>query len=160
MCEKDSKIHFCTCKKEVVYSELTDEIESLYEEKKAEASLALFKGSYLDTYIKWELERFVKKGNVLGEVIAPVNKLTEELNAEYLEQELNKTNLFDFDYTPKEMDSLRISKKYKYVELNDNPRPSLFLDFMSFNFESGKWIFGMSEMVVYKEMKKGKIKSV
>jgi len=116
-------------------------------------------------YIKWTLSKFISDGKgeeeqqiILGELITPSNKLNDEFDSHFFEKELNRANLFDFEYTPKELDSLDIFKKYKYIELDDKPRPILFRDFMTFNFVDGKWNFGMSGMAAYETIKKGKVK--
>jgi len=157
MCKKDSKIHFCTCSKEEVYTGFSDEVASLYSRKEMQATFAEGKGKYLETFYKWELDRYVEDGIVFGEIIAPSKKMSKLLTASFVEDELNSIDLFDFEYIPKEGDALRISEQYKYIELNEKPRSCLYYNFMSFNFEDGKWGLGIKGFCVYKTLGKGKI---
>ncbi|WP_237276113.1 hypothetical protein [Tenacibaculum ovolyticum] len=166
MCKKDFKIHFCTCSnKQEINIDFADEVVKLYELKKFEASKALFEknGSYEDTYFKWTLSSFqekVNKNRVMGMMIHPQNKISKELTIDSILEALNSGNAFDFNYVPKEKDFIKIEEKYQFIELDNHRRPAI-IEYISFKFESGKWIFGRYPIHYrHKEAEIGKVKTV
>jgi hypothetical protein len=61
--------------------------------------------------LTWSLARHLGMQDclIIGPLIHPSLEIADELSSKWVENELNKSNCFDFDYTPLEKDWLRIS---------------------------------------------------
>lgn len=91
-----------------------------------------------DTYIEgnifeiqdiyaWSLYRYIgykeKNPFFFASFVKPVEDFSNGISAEHIISKLNEGNIFDFDYTPQEKDTLHISfnaknrREYKYFEL-------------------------------------------
>lgn len=164
MCEKGLKIHFCTCSnKQEINIDFADEVVKLYRIKQSDSLMAILNddGSYLETYFKWTLSSFKKetqKYSVIGRMIYPEKQINKELTIDNILEALNSKNPFDFNYVPKEKDFIKIEEKYKFIELEENKRPSIW-EYISFKFENGKWEFGRYPLhYIHQETEIGKIK--
>jgi hypothetical protein len=137
MCEKLDTIKFCSCN----------------------ADIDLNKSNNDSNYI-WILERVVglDRSGLIGLTMLPTKQL-DELVPEFIVQKLNSENLFDFEYEPKENDSLRIERidrsKTKHKEY-------LFGQYLDFHYFKGKWYIGGVNPFMYnlENYKNGKVKLV
>jgi len=95
-----------------------------------------------------------------GMLMMPSDQLTDELtNAFFLDQLNTKTDLFDFDYSPKEGDNLEISIRHALKAIRNQPRANAH-GFTSFVYRSGTWITEQYNCFIDKveEIKNGTIK--
>ncbi|ANF49534.1 hypothetical protein A0O34_02740 [Chryseobacterium glaciei] len=99
MCTPNTELQFCTC------------VEGdIYEVK--------------DIYI-WTLSMYIdsKKSMIRGKIMKSTEDFENGISAENIISKLNEENIFDFEYTPKERDTLHISfnaenrEEYKYFSL-------------------------------------------
>lgn len=160
MCEKKRNLIFCSC---------SDKTESDKMRLKTESFKTLGdKAEYHSTYYSWSLSRLAYKytekerSRILGQLILPAKKIDDEITAKFVVSELNSGAEFDFNYIPKYGDELCIRLRYRYVEIEKHPRPSIFGKFMSFVFEDGEWYFGYIDHFEYRqrEVGKGEVNSV
>lgn len=129
MCTPNTEIQFCTC--------LEGDI---------------FKNK--DIYI-WSLNRFIgykeKNPDFFATFVKPTEDFQNGISAENINSKLNAQNIFDFDYTPQERDTLYISFHAK------NRR-----EFKSFNliFRDGIWQTGRNPhyVSIEKNIARGEIK--
>jgi len=98
----------------------------------------------------WVLTRLVglKDGKYVGKILPPSHDLGG-ITPETLVEELNKSNIFDFEYEPNENDSLRISLQ-KTGELKK---------YFTLVFRDGKWQEGRNPLFssITEQIAKGKI---
>ncbi len=93
-------------------------------------------------------------------MIYPQKKINNELSLENILQTLNSDNCFDFNYTPKEKDYIKIEEKYKFIELEGHKRP-IIMEYISFKFENGRWEFGTYPMnYIHNQIEIGKIETL
>ena len=99
MCAPGNEIKFCTCVEGSI-----DEIKNIY---------------------IWNLSRYIgpKESMRRGKIMIPVKDFENGISAENIISKLNTENIFDFEYTAQERDTLHISfnaditAKYKYFSL-------------------------------------------
>jgi len=91
MCKKDSKIHLCTCGGN---SNISD--------------FQIHNNINFAIVIKWKLSRLIKNEwiGMDGMFIEPVNQFSSKITADFLCYEMNNSNCFDFEYIPKESDTI------------------------------------------------------
>lgn len=99
-----------------------------------------------------------KDDMMMGEIVMPVESLGGEMTSEYMLQQLNSNNLFDFEYSPSEGDNLEIRKEYIYKSLRGQSRPDLY-DYLSFIYRKGKWVEDHYDFFTDKtrQIRKGKV---
>ncbi len=116
MCKSGKQIILCSCKGEE--QPVVPHKKSKRWQKKNPPSFA---------YI-WTLSQFVEYFDSMmeGLMCMPDNCLDENLNSDFVLQELNSHNCFDFDCVPKEGDNLKIRR-------NDAGK------YFSYIFRAGKW---------------------
>lgn len=128
MCKPDFQLHFCTC-------------ASI---KKIPLPIGrngtVDKTEYEKTHFIWTLYKYLgeKDSLMMGDMIMPVQSLNEEMTSNFLIEQLNSGNRFDFDYSPSEGDNLQVRKEYIYKSIKGIPRPDLY-DYISFIHRNGKW---------------------
>ncbi len=148
MCKPNSTVHFCTCaslsKKPLPHGD------------KAKVD----KAEYEKTQYIWTLYKYLgeKDDLMMGEIVMPVESLGGEMTSEYLLQQLNSNNRFDFEYSPSEGDNLEVRKEYVYRSLREQHRPELY-DYLSFIYRKGKWVEDYYDFFTDKtrQIKKGKV---
>ncbi len=99
MCASGNEIKFCTCVEGSI-----DEIKNIY---------------------IWTLSRYIgsKESMRRGKIMIPVKDFENGISAENIISKLNTENIFDFEYTAQERDTLHISfnadttAEYKYFSL-------------------------------------------
>ncbi len=129
MCKPDREIHFCSCASIAPIPYPGDlENENLNQEE------------YNRTHSVWRLNRYLGKKNsqMLGEMIMPLQRLSEELTVDHLIRELNRKDIFDFEYDPKEGDELIIREEYIYKSIKGQQRQD-FYEYMSLIYKDGCW---------------------
>lgn len=100
----------------------------------------------------WILDRVVgkDKSGIIGLVLMPANEL-DNLRPDFIVQELNTKNLFDFEYQPQKNDQLRIEK---HDDGNFDPC-------LKFHFDNQWHIGGLLPFTYQLEVyKKGKVRLV
>ncbi len=126
MCKLDSQIHLCSCASiaPIPYPVNKD----------------FNKDNYLKTHFVWKLNRYLgeKDTGMTGEMVMPLQRLSEDLTIDKLITKLCKNDIFDFDYTPKEGDELIIREEYIYKAIKGKPRPELF-NYMSLIYKDDCW---------------------
>lgn len=120
-------------------------------------NLDLRKTNKKSNYI-WILDRVVglDTSGMLGMTMLPTNQL-DNLIPEFIVQELNSKNLFDFEYEPRENDQLRIER----IDRSKNKNSEyLFGEYLEFHFCNGEWLIGGVSPFMYhlENYKNGKIK--
>ncbi len=151
MCKPNSKIYLCTCasvsKKPFPVTNPKEVDMGEYE-----------KPNFIWTLYKYQGE---KDSFMVGEMVMPVESLDTELSSEYLIQQLNSKNRFDFNYEPIEGDNLQIKKEYIYKSIKGFTRTDLY-EYMSFIYREGKWQEEVYDVFSdkIKSFKKGKIKYI
>lgn len=99
MCIPNTELRFCTC---------------------AEADIYEIKNIYI-----WTLRRYLgpKESNRRGKIMIPTENFNNGISIENIIAKLTAENVFDFEYAPKERDTLHISfnaknrEKYLYFSL-------------------------------------------
>jgi hypothetical protein len=127
MCTPNTELQFCTC---------------------AEGNINDIKDIYI-----WSLYRYhgSRESLIRGKVMMPVKDFENGISAEHIISKLNHGNIFDFDYTPQERDTIHISfnaknrAEYKYFTLI---------------FRDGVWQEGRNPLFVSieKNIAKGEVK--
>ena len=99
----------------------------------------------------WVLTRFLgqKEGKFVGKILPPASDLGNGITPESLVEQLNQSNIFDFEYEPNENDSLRISTQ-KAGELKK---------YFTLIYRDGKWQSGRNPLFssITEQIAKGKI---
>jgi hypothetical protein len=127
MCEVTRELKLCSCsageKIEIIHNKNSRQHKKYMDEQ------------YLRRIV-WTLDRYVGEHylGMDGMMRAPADKLDDIFTAEYVKDELNRRNCFDFDYIPNEGDYLVMrynltKKKAKGRELHYTP----------FIHRAGKW---------------------
>ncbi len=149
MCQSNSNLHFCTC---AAIKKLPFPIGRIETVDITE---------YEKTHYIWTLYKYLgeKDDMMMGEIVLPVESLGGEMTSEYLLQQLNSNNRFDFEYSPSEGDNLEVRKEYIYKSLSGQQRPDLY-DYMSCIYRNGKWEQDYYDFFTDKtrQIKKGKVK--
>lgn len=127
MCTPNTELQFCTC------------VEGdIYEAK--------------DTYI-WTLRSYVgsKESLIRGKIMKSTEDFENGISAENILSKLNDGNIFDFDYTPQERDTLHISF---------NAKNRVEYKYFSLIFRDGIWQKGRNPVFVSieKNISKGELK--
>lgn len=93
-----------------------------------------------DSNYVWILDRVVgpDTSGLIGMTMLPTDQL-DNLIPEFIVQELNSKNLFDFEYTPKENDNLRI-ERIDRSKTRENEY--LFGEYLDFHFNGKEWLVG------------------
>ncbi len=136
MCDSNLKLKFCSCKTENETSEIIHNKNSRHWKYK------LDKGEYLKKEFLWTIAKYSGRAEIAmdGMIVGPSDKLSNEVNAEFLLDELNNNlDLFDFDYLPAIGDNIIVRSKYVYPKMKNKPRPELFGEHMSFIFRDKGW---------------------
>ena len=126
MCQPDKEIHLCSCASiaPIPYP----------------ANKEIIEEEYTKTHFIWKLNRYLgeKDAGVMGEMVMPLQRLSEQITTGKLIIELTRKDIFDFEYIPKEADELIIREEYIYKTIKGQLRPELY-DFMSLVFREGSW---------------------
>jgi hypothetical protein len=139
MCKAGKQLIFCTCSEKK-----TSTTEAISTTAETEGNVK----EYFKTGFMWELKRTVRKRMsnertiIMGTLTLPIQRLDEELHAQYVVDQLNSEAFFDFEYTPTDGDELCIRQTYTQSMLAQDPRPNLYFQFMKFVYEHGEWYFG------------------
>ena len=152
MCKSNIDIHFCTCESEgtIIHNKNSRKFKKKFTEEQ-----------YLEKSLIWKLFKYkgYEDTGMIGMIVMPKNKLTNQITAEYLLAQLNSKNVFDFDYRPNEGDNLVVEIDYKYKPLKKKRRNHIY-SYMSFIFKKSLWIedhyngfYDQTELI-----KKGKVK--
>lgn len=117
MCKTGKQITFCTCK---------NEPKQIVHHKKSKRWRQ--KNPLAFAYV-WTLSRFSEYFDSMmeGLMMEASDKLGEELTKEFVLEELNSRNCFDFEYIPHEGDCLSIHANNHW-------------DFLSFIYREGVWV--------------------
>lgn len=148
MCKPHSEIHFCTCaavsKKSVPLGNRGEVDQTEYEKHQFIWSLYKYLGE--------------KDDMMVGEIVMPVESLSEEMTADFLLPQLNSQNLFDFEYSPSEGDNLEVRKEYVYKSIRGQQRPDHY-DYLSFIYKKEKWVEDYYDFFTDKtrQIRKGKV---
>lgn len=121
MCKVGKKITFCSCK---------NEPKETVHHKKSKRWKA--KNPAPPTHYVWTLVQFAGHYEEIymeGEIATPSSQLDECLTNEFVLEEINSRNCFDFAYIPKEGDSLGIRRSDRWT-------------FLSYIFAEGTWEVG------------------
>lgn len=131
MCKANLSVHFCTCQTKPG-SYIGKQKQNFHPEKDRD--------EYLRTSSIWILKKYLgeKDLGMMGNIIGPSDKLNNELSAEYLREELNSKNCFDFNYSPAVGDNLEIRPNYVHHPIRNFKRPGLY-DYLSFIYRNRKW---------------------
>ncbi|MCD1116981.1 hypothetical protein [Chryseobacterium turcicum] len=124
MCEISNELKFCTC------LELKDlEIINIHQklEKFQNKKLPNSKESY--SWIIYEYIGHQSNEGIMGLLDMPSEKIGFSLTEEFVLDNINNKNCFDFDYHPKEGDNLQINfQRNKY-----------WVEFLSFIYHNNIW---------------------
>ena len=117
MCEINNKLKFCTCleEKDIKLIELHKSLEK-FQKKQIPGSKEPF------SWVLFEYKGF-EASDIMGLLKMPSDKIGFYLTEEFVLQQLNLTDCFDFDYKPKEGDNLQ-------VHFQDNKYSAEFLSFI------------------------------
>ncbi|SDS75703.1 hypothetical protein SAMN04487764_2982 [Gillisia sp. Hel1_33_143] len=129
MCKQYYSIHFCACAS-------IDPIPYPRNLENAEGK----QDDYSDTHLIWKLNRYLgnKNSSMMGEMIMPLQRLSEEITTDQLIIDLKQENMFDFSYIPKVGDNLIIRQAHIYKPIKGFPRPDLY-DYISLIYRNGSW---------------------
>ena len=147
MCKPDREIHLCSCASiaPIPYP----------------ANKEIIDEEYTKTHFIWKLNRYLgqKDTGLMGEMVMPLQRLSEYLTTGNLIIELSRKDIFDFDYNPIEGDELIIREEYIYKSIKGKPRPELY-DYISLIFKESSWIDDIYDVfsVRTRNFKKGEIK--
>ena len=143
MCNKIYDFKLCIC---------LDNNEPIHHNKKTRRNK--YKSDQIESveYV-WCLLRFIEKTNSreMGRVIMPSSNIGEGLTEDFVLNKLNESNCFDFDYLPRENDSLSLQIKGR------------FDIYLAYTFENGKWIIGTNYDAfndVLENIGEGKLKKI
>ncbi|WP_420572350.1 hypothetical protein [Kordia sp.] len=135
MCKALEDIRFCSCPENLDLSQSKEK-----------------------THYIWIMNRVIglDTTGVMGLTMLPKDKL-DDLIPEFIVQELNSKNLFDFEYEPQENDDIRIERIDRHKTRKNE---YLFGEYLSFHFFCGEWHIGQTNPFMYhsKIHKNGKVK--
>lgn len=133
MCKQSSNLHFCTCDDKnapVIHNQNSRRFKRMDEKE------------YLQQNIIWTLERHAGKKEEewleIGSMMMPTGKLTDDITEDYVLEQLNTRNPFDFDYQPLDGDCLAIRFNYKNRKFSQKYR-NLYYRYLSFIFSESVW---------------------
>ncbi len=133
MCISSLSLKFCTCSQPTPKIKRSDRMDN------PDWYLAQYNANNL----VWLLERYNGKrdGIVIGSVIMPSQEVTPTLTNDFVLEQLNIQNCFDFEYIPHEGDNLiiRLNDKQKKQRMKSNPNA---MNFLSFLYRNGRWEIG------------------
>lgn len=117
MCEIGKHIKLCTCLP-------NGDINAVVHHKKSQNRKNRDKHT-------WTLSRYLGNSEYQmdGMITMPDDMLVGNLNSDFLLQELNSRNCFDFEYSPNEGDNLQVYNPVKYAS-----------KFLSFILRDGFWV--------------------
>lgn len=146
MCKQSNQFKLCSCsdiKTKIVHNKNSRRYKNKLPEQKPK--------KIIWTLSKCEGSQYL---GMDGMLIGPASKLTEKLTANYVKEELNTRNCFDFDYSPKEGDNLVLTP---YLTKKESLKQEY--EFLSFIFNNGQWILKSYNVFYDKviEFKKGKL---
>lgn len=129
MCKPDREIQFCTCASIAPIPYPVDPDKG-----------GLKQDEYNKTHFIWRLNRYMGKKNsqMLGQMIMPLQHLSDELTIDKLIMEFCRKDIFDFEYEPNESDELIIREEYIYKSVKGHQRPELN-EFMSLIYKDSCW---------------------
>jgi len=110
MCNPGDRIRLCTC-----------------------PDAAVPKDSSKRHQVQWTLRRRTGTRDVVGRVAIPSEQIGKNLSLERIENNLNSSNCFDFEYSPEEGDTLILSST---LDVDDS--------FLYLEFANGSWSGGSS----------------
>ncbi len=147
MCDFSKGFKLCTCTGKIEFREAQKYI------KKKGKLVALKQNKKQPPLLNiWTLNKYTGKSEdfEIGQYIPPTNDLGKGLEANWLIEELNKKNCFDFDYTPKEGDNLIFSQNV------------VLSPYISFIFKNDSWLLDHYDPfdAVNKEIETGEIQIV
>ena len=126
MCQPDKEIHLCSCASitPIPYP----------------ANKEIIDEEYTKTHFIWKLNRYLgeKDTGMIGEMVMPLQRLSDDLTIDKLIIELTRNDIFDFEYDPKKGDELIIREEYIYKLIKGQRRPELY-EFMSLIYNDGCW---------------------
>lgn len=133
MCKQSANLHFCTCDDKnapVIHNQNSRRFKRMDEKK------------YLEGNIIWTLDRSAGKLEEewmeIGSIMMPTGKLTDDITEDYVMEQLNTRNPFDFDYQPIDGDCLNIRFTYKNRKFRQK-YSNLTMRYLSFIFREGAW---------------------
>ena len=149
MCDYKNGMKFCSCKNE----EIRFRKPRVLIKKKGKL---VEKENPINTEIKlefiWTLFKYVGEKEIteIGRYILPKDDLGNGLNAEWIALNLNSKNCFDFEYSPKEGDNLKI---HQNITLSP---------YLSFIYRKNEWIIDHHSpwSIEISKIKEGKIKAL
>lgn len=115
MCKQSKQLIFCSCDTEALQEALHD--------KAGGDGRNVDYGQYI-----WSLLKFVSLDENAVGLIEPFEKVKGSLPVEFIIEEINQRNCFDFDYAPAEGDEL-------HIEAANNFRDNLYLI-----YRNEKWV--------------------
>ncbi|MFK7946895.1 MAG: hypothetical protein AB8G11_04845 [Saprospiraceae bacterium] len=152
MCQSSNKIRFCTCEnstpKKIIHNKKS---------RRFKRNSALIETD-VKAHLTWHLYRKIEgtyenAATMDGMFFEPLHQITEELTPEFIVQNMNTENCFDFDYQPVEGDELHIWTNHeKHIK---STFPSGYLSFL---FTNNQWEIGSSLSFDNEEILKGKVK--
>ena len=147
MCEVGRKFKLCSCSRDELIETIHNKNSRRYKNLVNQTN---------PSKIVWTLHQYegTHYSGMDGLLIAPADKLDDLFTAEYVKNELNNRNCFDFDYSPKEGDylELKFQQTPKEARLDDGK-------FLPFIFKNGQWTINSYNAFYEKtvEIKKGKV---
>ncbi len=152
MCTSEKNLKLCSCAK------LKAKPNHQHLSKKAKKKQIL--ENYTTTEPIWSLHQYVETvdSGMMGRIMMPSNSLDKELTKEFVLEQLNKGNCFDFEYVPKEKDWLKIEQRYVEKEIKNHYRP--MTSYLSFIFSDKRWESGLISVFddIYEKYDNGKVK--
>ncbi|WP_299107160.1 hypothetical protein [uncultured Tenacibaculum sp.] len=114
----------------------TDKIQKLYSDE----IKSLGKKDFLKV-IRWKLSKYLghEWSGMDGLMIMPSKNLTQGLTENFVIEELNKQNCFDFDYIPNEGDNLIFEIGWLFNKRGKKIERELEYEYSSYIFKANKW---------------------
>lgn len=151
MCKQGSNIYLCTCL-ETPSPNLKDVLKNELRELKKS-----------DTYnlVKWKLYRFIKKEwiGLDGMLIRPAKILRGQITSEYIRNQMNSRDCFDFTYKPKNGDCI-IFETVLINKSGKKAKKQKDYEFISLIFNDGAWTIDFYDTfyTIIKEINRGIVK--
>lgn len=136
MCIISDQIKFCSCLKEGKDKEIKDILKEL--EKFRNKVIPDSKEPF--SWVLYKFDRYEEHEGIAGLMHMPSDTTGFSLGEEFVLDQLNNRNCFDFDYSPKEDDHLQINFQ----------RNASWIEFLSFIYRTGNWaadFYGFEEHV-------------
>ena len=124
MCEVSNNLKFCTC------LEIKDhELINIHKRLEKFHNKKLLQSKEPFSWILYEFAGFKDNTGIMGLLNMPSGKIGQFLTEEFVLDQLNNKNCFDFDYEPKDGDNLQINfQRNKY-----------WVEFLSFIYHENQW---------------------